>query len=79
MQGSKKAAGMQVVRSRMQQQLTGSKKLAYRTLPRAFVSVVARDGARGLYSGFVANALRVCPQAGLQFCLYETARRLLGD
>jgi solute carrier family 25 (mitochondrial folate transporter), member 32 len=69
---------LQVVRSRMQQRLRGSKILAYKTLPRAFVSVVRRDGVRGLYNGFTANAMRVCPQAGLQFFLYETIRRFLG-
>jgi solute carrier family 25 (mitochondrial folate transporter), member 32 len=69
---------LQVVRSRMQQQLRGSKKLAYKTLPRAVASVLRRDGVWGMYSGFGANALRVCPQAGLQFFLYESVRRLLG-
>ena len=69
---------LQVVRSRMQQQLRGSKAAAYRTLPTAVATVLKRDGARGLYSGFVANALRVCPQAGVQFFFYESARRLLG-
>jgi solute carrier family 25 (mitochondrial folate transporter), member 32 len=70
---------LQVVRSRMQQQLRGSKALAYNTLPRAVASVLRRDGFKGMYSGFTANAMRVCPQAGLQFFLYETARRLLGE
>ena len=70
---------LQVVRSRMQQQLRGSKLKAYNTLPRAVISVLRRDGLRGMYSGFTANALRVCPQAGLQFFLYESARRFLGD
>ena len=69
---------LQVVRSRMQQQLRGSKVLAYKTFPRAVSSVLRRDGVRGLYSGFSANAIRVCPQAGLQFFLYETVRRVLG-
>ena len=69
---------LQVVRARMQQQLRGSKVLAYKTMPRAVASIIRRDGLRGLYSGFSANALRVCPQAGVQFFLYETARRMLG-
>jgi solute carrier family 25 (mitochondrial folate transporter), member 32 len=69
---------LQVARSRMQQQLHGSKVQAYASLPRALVSVVKTSGLRGLYQGFTANVLRVCPQAGIQFFLYEQARRMLG-
>jgi Mitochondrial carrier protein len=69
---------LQVTRSRMQQQLYGSKVLAYSSLPRALVSVVKTSGVRGLYQGFTANVLRVCPQAGIQFIIYEQARRMLG-
>lgn len=74
----RRRGGVQVARSRMQQRLTGARKLAYKTMPRAFVSILRKGGFTALYSGFAANAARVCPQAALQFFLYEQARRLLG-
>eukprot|EP00892_Ulva_mutabilis_P011245 jgi/Ulvmu1/8493/UM044_0027.1 len=69
---------LQVARSRMQQRLSGTQKLAYRTMPRAFVRILRKGGFTALYQGFTANAARVCPQAAVQFFLYEQARRLLG-
>lgn len=62
----------------MQQRLAGSQKLAYRTMPRAFMSILRQGGFAALYQGFTANAARVCPQAAVQFFIYEQARRLLG-
>lgn len=71
-------AGVQVARSRMQQRLSGPQRLAYQSLPRTFVSILRHGGFTALYQGFAANAARVCPQAAVQFFLYEQARRLLG-
>jgi hypothetical protein len=62
----------------MQQRLDGQKLLKYGTLPRAFVTILQQGGVRALYQGFVANAARVCPNAALQFFLYEQVKRVLG-
>lgn len=75
---AQRRGAVQVARSRMQQRLTGAQKLAYKTMPRAFVTILRKGGFSALYSGFAANAARVCPQAAVQFFLYEQARRLLG-
>jgi Mitochondrial carrier protein len=69
---------LQVARSRMQQRLQGARLEAYRSLPAALVTILSTGGVRALYQGFAANAARVCPQAALQFFLYEKARALLG-
>lgn len=62
----------------MQQRLDGQKLVKYGTLPRAFVSMLQQGGVRALYQGFLANAARVCPNAALQFFLYEQVRGILG-
>lgn len=69
---------LQVARSRMQQQLVGIQKTAYSTLGGTMLRVLRTEGLAGMYKGFTANVVRVCPQAALQFFIYENARRLLG-
>ena len=70
---------LQVFRSRMQQRLQGSQAIAYSNLSSTFKSIVRRDGLKGMYKGFAANILRVCPQSALQFFFYENIRRLMGS
>lgn len=63
----------------MQQRLYGQKMVQYGTMPRAFMTILQQGGMRALYQGFAANAARVCPNAALQFFIYEQAKRLLGS
>jgi solute carrier family 25 folate transporter 32 len=73
----------QVLRSRLQQRSAGAGAAAasgsgsgggaLRTLR----GLVAREGVRGLYKGFVPNVLRVLPSSALTFLVYETASQAM--
>ncbi len=43
----------------------------------AFTKILAADGPRGFYRGFLANLLKVAPAAALSYATFDSARRLL--
>lgn len=51
---------------------------AYTSLPSATAHILKQEGARGLFAGFGATAVRDAPYAGLYVVCYERLKPLLG-
>jgi len=61
---------LDLVRRRMQ--LRGK---VYSSTPMAFVTIVRKEGALGLYKGMVPNAVKIIPNNAIRFLVYDTATR----
>lgn len=51
---------------------------SYNSLPNAFRHLVATDGIRGLFRGFLPTAVRDAPYAGAYVVFYEEMKEILG-
>lgn len=59
---------------RRQMQMKGT---PYKTVLDAFLGILARDGAVGLYRGFVPNALKTLPNSSIRLTTFDTVKRLI--
>ena len=66
-----------MVRTRVQQRRQNGDALLYRNTAQTFRTIVAREGARGLYKGMGPHLLRVMPQSAITFLVYERTLQLL--
>lgn len=66
----------QVMRARLQQRMD-TRDLKYTSLVHTFVLTTRREGIKGLYKGLVPNLLRVMPQSGVTFAVYEAVLQAL--
>ncbi|GAA6046498.1 hypothetical protein JCM3770_006179 [Rhodotorula araucariae] len=62
----------EVVRTRLRQPLPPSGVSKYRSLGQSFRIILAEEGIRAFYSGMSPHLLRVIPNAGAMFFVYET-------
>ena len=70
-------AGLQVVRSRIQQRQDTYRGVRYESSWRSVQVILRREGVQGLYKGLVPNVLRVMPQSAITFLVYEKVMQLL--
>ncbi|XP_031565492.1 mitochondrial substrate carrier family protein V-like [Actinia tenebrosa] len=68
---------LDVVRRRMQMKGLKQHEFAYRSTLHAFVSIVQKEGVRGLYKGILPNLIKVAPAVGIQFVVYETVKSFM--
>ena len=61
----------------MQQRREAGMPLHYDNTLQSFRTIVAREGARGLYKGMGPHLLRVMPQSAITFLVYERMLQLL--
>jgi len=66
----------QVMRARLQQRMD-TRDLKYTSLVNTFLLTIRREGIKGLYKGLVPNLLRVMPQSGVTFAVYEAVLQAL--
>ena len=66
----------QVMRARLQQRMD-TRDLKYTSLVHTFLLTTQREGIKGLYKGLVPNLLRVMPQSGVTFAVYEAVLQAL--
>eukprot|EP00889_Picochlorum_renovo_P001055 jgi/Picre1/28085/NNA_001044.t1 len=66
----------QVMRARLQQRMD-TRDLKYTSLVNTFLLTTQREGIKGLYKGLVPNLLRVMPQSGVTFAVYEAVLQAL--